>query len=57
MSFNYLTDACNKFVDKITTPVLTSEKANICEGDLAESILFKSLSFYGRLEIPMKMTG
>ena len=32
------------FLDKITTPVLISEKANICEGDLVESELFKSLS-------------
>ena len=37
-------DDCKKFLDKITTPVLTSEKANICEGDLVESELFKSLS-------------
>ena len=27
-------DDCKKFLDKITTPVLTSKKANICEGDL-----------------------
>ena len=27
-------DDCKKFLDKITTPVLTSEKANICEGNL-----------------------
>ena len=33
-----------KFIEKITTPVLTSKKANICEGDLIESKLFKSLS-------------
>ena len=25
---------CKKFLDKIKIPVLTSEKANICEGDL-----------------------
>ena len=30
-------DDCKKFLDKIKTPVLTSEKANICEGDLVES--------------------
>ena len=39
-----LYDDCKKFLDKIKTPVLTSEKANICEGDLVESKLFKSLS-------------
>ena len=33
-----------KFLDKIITPVLTSKKGNICEGDLVESKLFKSLS-------------
>ena len=37
-------DDCKKFLDKIITPVLTSEKANGCEGDLVESELFKSLS-------------
>ena len=36
---------CKKFLDKIKIPVLTSEKANICERDLVESELFKSLSF------------
>ena len=35
---------CKKFLDKFTTPVLTSKKANICEGDLVESALFKSPS-------------
>ena len=30
-------DDCKKFLDKIKTPVLTSEKANICGGDLVES--------------------
>ena len=35
---------CKKFLDKIKIPVLTSEKANICEGDLVQSELFKSLS-------------
>ena len=33
-----------KFLDKIITPALTSKKGNICEGDLVESELFKSLS-------------
>ena len=33
------------FLDKITTAVLTSEKANICEGVLVESELFKSISY------------
>ena len=37
-------DDCKKFLNKITTPVLTSVKAHICEGDLVESELFKSLS-------------
>ena len=37
-------DDSKKFLDKITTPILTSEKANICEGGLVESELFKSLS-------------
>ena len=37
-------DDCKKFLDKITTPVLTSEKDNICERDLVKSELFKSLS-------------
>ena len=37
-------DGCRKFLDKIKTPVLTSEKANICEGDLVENEFFKSLS-------------
>ena len=37
-------DDCTKFLDKSITSVLTSEKANICEGDLVESELFKSLS-------------
>ena len=37
-------DDCNKFLDEIITPVLTSEKASIREGDLVESELFKSLS-------------
>ena len=37
-------DDCNKFLDKIKTPALTSEKANICEAHLVESELFKSLS-------------
>ena len=37
-------DDCKKFLDKIITPVLTSEKANFCEGNLVESELFKSLS-------------
>ena len=32
------------FLGKITTPVSTSEKANICDEDLVESELFKSLS-------------
>ena len=36
-------DDCKKFLDKIETPELTSEKANICDGDLVESELFKSL--------------
>ena len=31
-------------MDKIATPVLTSEKANIFEGDLVESELFKPLN-------------
>ena len=55
MSFNIFTeifsnltvqnhDDCKKFLDKIKTPVLTSEKANICEGDLVETELMKSLS-------------
>ena len=56
ISFNFFTDIlfksnctksyddCKKFLDKITTPVLTSEKANIFEGDLVESELFKPLS-------------
>ena len=35
---------CKMFLEKITTPVLISEKANICEGDLFESELFKSLN-------------
>ena len=35
-------DDCNRFLDKMITPVLTSEKANICEEDLIESELFKS---------------
>ena len=30
-----------KFLDSITTLVLTREKANICEGNLVESELFK----------------
>ena len=34
-----------EFLDKITTPELTSEKANVCEGDLVERALFKSLRF------------
>ena len=37
-------DDCKRFLDKITTPALTSEKANICEGDLVECELFKPLS-------------
>ena len=37
-------DDCKKFLDKIITPVLTSEKVNSFEGDLVESELFKSLS-------------
>ena len=37
-------DDCNKFLDEIITPVLTSEKASIREGDLVESELLKSLS-------------
>ena len=37
-------DDFKKFLDTTTTPVLTSEKANICEGDLVERELFKSLS-------------
>ena len=36
-------DDCKKFLNKIETPELTSEKANICDGDLVESELFKSL--------------
>ena len=36
-------DVCEKFLDKSKTPVLTSEKANICEKDPVESELFKSL--------------
>ena len=32
-----------KFLNKITTTVLTSEKTNICEGDLVDSELLKSL--------------
>ena len=47
-------DEYNKFLDKITTQVLSSEKANICEGNLVESKLFKSFSFYARLQIPWK---
>ena len=39
-----LYDDCKKFVDNITTPVLTSEKANVCAGDLVERELLKSLS-------------
>ena len=45
-------DEYNKFLDKVTTQVLSSEKANICEGNLVESKLFKSFSFYARLQIP-----
>ena len=37
-------DDYKKFLDKIKTLVLASKKANICEGDLVESELFKSLS-------------
>ena len=37
-------DDCIKFLDKIITPVLTSEKADICEGDQVDSELFKSLT-------------
>ena len=37
-------DDCKKFLDKIKTPVLTRKKANICEGDMVDSELFKSLS-------------
>ena len=37
-------DDCIKFLDKIITPVLTSEKPNICEGNLVVRELFKSLS-------------
>ena len=33
-----------EFLGKITIPVLTSEKANICEGDLVKSALFISVS-------------
>ena len=33
---------CIKFLDNIITPVLTSGKANIREGNLVESELFKS---------------
>ena len=33
-----------KFLNKITTTVLTSEKTNICEGDLVDSELLKSLN-------------
>ena len=41
-----------KFLDKITTPILTSKKANNCDGDLVESELLKS--FYARLQIHWK---
>ena len=37
-------DDYKKFLDKIKTPVLTNKKAIICQGDLAEIELFKSLS-------------
>ena len=37
-------DDFKKFLDKITTAVLTSEKANISEGDVVNTELFKSLS-------------
>ena len=37
-------DDCKKFLDKVKIPVLTSEKANVCDGDLVESELSKSLS-------------
>ena len=37
-------DDRKKFLDKIATPILTSKKANICEGGLVESELFKSVS-------------
>ena len=33
---------CIKFLDNITTLALNSEKANICEGNLVETELFKS---------------
>ena len=34
-------DNCKKLLDKVATPVLTSEKANICKEDLVESEIFK----------------
>ena len=39
-----LYDDCKKFLDKITTPVLTSEKTKICERVLVQCKLFKLLS-------------
>ena len=33
---------CIKFLDNIITLALNSEKANICEGNLVETELFKS---------------
>ena len=35
---------CKKFLDKIKTTVLTSEKANMCDLDLVKGELFKSLT-------------
>ena len=45
-------DDCKKFLDKVITPALTSEKATTCERDLVESELFKSLSSMQHFKSP-----